>query len=102
MGPKLRPGPLAATWAPRGAAVAAGLAAALAHPPFGVLPGLLGYAVLLWLCDRAAPERPRRSAFLRGWLASVAYFAVSTWWIGEAFFVDAANQAWMAPFAVAG
>ena len=27
---------------------------------------------------------------------------VSTWWIGEAFFVDAAEQGWMAPFAVAG
>ncbi len=57
---------------------------------------------MLWLCDQAGPERPRRSAFLRGWLAGVAYFSVSTWWIGEAFFVDAANQGWMAPFAVAG
>jgi apolipoprotein N-acyltransferase len=82
--------------------VVAGLAAAFAHPPFGVLPGLLGYAVMLWLCDRANAERPRRSAFLRGWLVGLAYFAVSTWWIGEAFFVDAKNQAWMAPFAVAG
>ena len=35
-------------------------------------------------------------------MAGVGYFAVSTWWVGEAFFVDAKDQAWMAPFAVAG
>ncbi|MEJ0065697.1 MAG: hypothetical protein WDM85_09865 [Caulobacteraceae bacterium] len=93
---------LARAWAPRGAAIAAGLVAAFAHPPFGFLPGLLGYAVMLWLCDHADPDRPLRSAFLRGWLAGLAYFAVSTWWIGEAFFVDAKDQGWMAPFAVAG
>jgi apolipoprotein N-acyltransferase len=66
-----------------------------------LLPGLLGYAAVLWLCDDAAPERRLRSAFFRAWLAGSAYFAVSTWWIGEAFFVDAQDQAWMAPFAVA-
>ena len=92
--------PFARTWGPRGAAVAAGLAAAFAHPPFGFLPGLLGYAVILWLVDQAEAERPLRSAFWRGWLAGVAYFAVSTWWVGEAFFVNAAEQGWMAPFAV--
>jgi apolipoprotein N-acyltransferase len=80
--------------------VAAGLAAAFAHPPFGFLPGLLGYAGILWLVDHADAARPLRSAFWRGWLAGLAYFAVSTWWIGEAFFVDAAEQGWMAPFAV--
>jgi apolipoprotein N-acyltransferase len=82
-------------------ALAAGIAAALAHPPFGLLPGLLGYALLLHLIDTAPGTRPLRSAFLRGWLAGLAYFAVGTWWIAEAFLVDAANQGWMAPFAVA-
>jgi len=94
-------GPRAAAWAARGGAVAAGLAAAFAQPPFGLLPGLLGYAALLWLSDHAAPARPIRSAFFRGWLTGVAYFTVSTWWIAEAFYVDAKDQAWMAPFAVA-
>jgi apolipoprotein N-acyltransferase len=89
-------------WLARGGALAAGLAAAFAHPPFGSLPGLLGYAALLWLCDHVDPARPRRSAFFRGWVTGAAYFTVSTWWIGEAFFVDAKDQAWMAPFAVAG
>ena len=87
-------------WAKRGAALAAGLAAALANPPFGLLAGLLGYAAILWLADHAEPTRPARSAFLRGWLAGAGYFAVSTWWVGEAFFVNAKEQGWMAPFAV--
>ena len=82
-------------------ALLAGLAAALAHPPFGVLPGLLGYAGLLHLLDDANETKPLRSAFWRGWLAGVGYFGLGTWWLGEAFMVDAANQGWMAPFAVA-
>jgi apolipoprotein N-acyltransferase len=77
-----------------------GVAAGLAHPPFGLLPGLLGYAGLLALLDRASPERPMRSAFWRGWCAAFGYFVVSTWWVGEAFLVDAAAHGWMAPFAV--
>jgi apolipoprotein N-acyltransferase len=93
--PKLTP------WRARGLALLAGLAAALAHPPFGILPGLLGYAVLLWLLDAVDGPRPLRSAFLRGWLTGLSYFGLSTWWIAEAFMVDAANQGWMAPFAVA-
>jgi apolipoprotein N-acyltransferase len=93
--PKLTP------WRARGVALLAGLAAALAHPPFGILPGLLGYAVLLWLLDAIDGPRPLRSAFLRGWLMGLSYFGLGTWWIAEAFMVDAANQGWMAPFAVA-
>lgn len=88
-------------WRARGLALAAGLAAALAHPPFGILPGLLGYAALMWLLDAVEGPRPLRSAFFRGWLAGLSYFGLGTWWIAEAFMVDAANQGWMAPFAVA-
>jgi apolipoprotein N-acyltransferase len=93
--PKLTP------WRARGVALLAGLAAALSHPPFGFLPGLLGYAVLLWLLDAIDGPRPLRSAFFRGWLMGLTYFGLGTWWIAEAFMVDAANQGWMAPFAVA-
>ncbi|WP_426010267.1 apolipoprotein N-acyltransferase [Caulobacter sp. DWR2-3-1b2] len=88
-------------WRARGLALLAGLAAALAHPPFGVLPGVLGYAVLLWLLDAIEGPRPLRAAFFRGWLMGLSYFGLGTWWIAEAFMVDAANQGWMAPFAVA-
>lgn len=82
-------------------ALAAGAAAALAHPPWGLLPGLLGYPLLLWLIDTADQARPLRSAFWRGWLAGLAYFGIGTWWIAEAFLVDIAAHGWMAPFAVA-
>jgi apolipoprotein N-acyltransferase len=87
-------------WLPRALAVGAGAMAALAHPPFGFLPGLAGYPLLLWLVDRADAGRPLRSSFLMGWLMGVAFFAISLWWVAEAFYVDAANQGWMAPFAV--
>ena len=91
---------LSPAWQARLIALAAGAAAALAHPPFGLLPGLLGYGVLMLLVDGAGGERPLRSAFLRGWLAGLAYFAIGTWWVAEAFLVDIAAHGWMAPFAV--
>ena len=78
----------------------AGGSAALAHPPFGILPGLLGYALLLHVLDATAGARPLRAAFARGWAAGAAYFLVSTWWVGEAFLVDVAAHGWQAPFAV--
>lgn len=87
-------------WKARLVAVLAGMAAAFAHPPFGVLVGLLAYGAIMLLVDWADQERPLRSAFLRGWLAGVGYFAVGTWWVAEAFFVDIAAHGWMAPFAV--
>jgi apolipoprotein N-acyltransferase len=78
-------------------AIFAGLLAGLAHPPFGFLPGLLGYALMLRLVEAPGP-RPLRQAFFRGWLAGLGYFAVSVWWIVEPFMVDAKDQGWMAPF----
>ncbi|CAN7468890.1 apolipoprotein N-acyltransferase [Phenylobacterium sp. LjRoot225] len=84
-------------WAQRGWALAAGLAAGLAHPPFGVLVGLLGYALMLRMVEAPA-ARPLRQAFFRGWLAGLGYFAVSVWWVVEPFMVDAKTQGWMAPF----
>ena len=86
-------------WPGRGLALVAGLAAGFAHPPFGVLPGLLGYALLLALIDAESP-RPLRSAVFRGWLGGVGYFAVAVHWITEPFMVDAKEQGWMAPFAL--
>ncbi|WP_372781427.1 apolipoprotein N-acyltransferase [Phenylobacterium sp.] len=86
-------------WPGRGLALLAGLAAGLAHPPFGVLPGVLGYALLLALIDADSP-RPLRSALFRGWLGGVGYFAAGVWWITEPFMVDAKEQGWMASFAL--
>jgi apolipoprotein N-acyltransferase len=79
----------------------AGLGAALAHPPFGILPGLLGYGLALHLIDQDTGARHRlRGGFWRGWLFGLAYFFVSTWWVGEAFLVDIEVYGWMAPIAV--
>jgi apolipoprotein N-acyltransferase len=53
----------------------------------------------------AAGRHRRPPAPALGLLARLAagpgYFGLGTWWIAEAFMVDAANQGWMAPFAVA-
>ena len=55
-------------------ALGAGQLAAFAHPPFGFVVGLLAYGGLMWLGDTA---RSSRSAFWRGWLCGLGYFAVS-------------------------
>jgi apolipoprotein N-acyltransferase len=86
-------------WPARALALGAGLAAGLAFPPFGFLPGILGYAVLLAVLDNDGPN-PLRAAFFRGWLFGLGYFAVAVHWITEPFFVDAKEQGWMAPFAL--
>lgn len=90
---------LTSPWIVRLAALAAGLVAGLAHPPFGFLPGLVAYAVMMRLGETEGP-RPLRSAFLRGWLSGLGYFAVGVWWVTEAFLVDAKTYGWMAPFAL--
>ncbi|ESQ90527.1 hypothetical protein ABAC460_08550 [Asticcacaulis sp. AC460] len=66
----------------------AGLLIGLAQPPFGFLPGLLGYAYMLWALDKHVGTRPLRQAFVMGWLAGSAYFLISCFWIVEAFLVD--------------
>ncbi len=75
--------------------LAAGILAALVHPPFGVLPGLVAYPLLMLLAERSGTVR---GAFWVGWLAGFGYFLVGCWWVAEAFLVNPA-QAWMAPFA---
>jgi apolipoprotein N-acyltransferase len=82
-------------------AFAGGAAAGLAHPPFGIWPGVFGFGLLLHALDAAPLGRPWRAAFARGWAAGFAYFLIGTWWVAEAFLVDAKTYAWMAPFAVA-
>ena len=76
-------------------ALLAGAGAALAHPPFDLLPGLLGYPLLMLLAERSTTVR---GGFWVGWLAGFAYFFIGCWWVAEAFLVNPA-QAWMAPFA---
>ena len=84
-------------WTARLVALVAGLLAAFAQPPWGFIPGMLGYGLMFLLADRAPNWR---SSFARSWQVGVAYFVVSLVWLAEPFQVDAKNQGWMAPFAV--
>lgn len=88
---------LARRWARIGLALAAGAGAALAHTPFGFLPGMLGYPLLMLLAERSGSGSVRGAVWM-GWLAGFAYFGIGCWWVAEAFLVNPA-QAWMAPFA---
>ncbi len=88
-------GALDGRWTRVGLALAAGIATALVHPPFGILPGLVGYPLLMLLSERSGSVR---GAFWMGWLAGFGYFGVGCWWVAEAFLVNP-DQAWMAPFA---
>ena len=88
-------GVLTNRWGRIALALLAGAGAALAHPPFGVLPGLLGYPQLMLLAERS---RKVKGGFWVGWLAGFSYFFIGCWWVAEAFLVNK-DQAWMAPFA---
>ncbi|MBX3482804.1 apolipoprotein N-acyltransferase [Phenylobacterium sp.] len=81
-------------------ALLGGLAAGVAHPPFGMILGLLGYSLILLRLETIQGPKPLRAAFGLGWLAGLGYFGVSTWWIGEPFLVDSRTYGWMAPFAI--
>jgi len=83
------------------AAVAAlifGLLAALGQAPWGLwflaVPGYAGVVLVI------ANARGGRAAFLWGWLAGLAHFALCLSWIVEPFLVDAERHGWMAPFAL--
>ena len=81
--------------------VIAGVMAASAQPPWGFLPGLLGFGVLMRQIDRLGNPWRLKGAFGLGWLAGVGYFVPSLVWLAQPFQVDADAQGWMAPFAVA-
>jgi apolipoprotein N-acyltransferase len=81
---------------PRMLAALSGLLIALAQPPFGFLPGLLGYGLLLYALECHLGDWPKRTAFFMGWLAGFGYFFISCFWVAEAFLVDAETYGWMA------
>lgn len=77
-----------------------GALAALALPPFYLLPLLIvGFTGLLWLLDRPT-GRWRRGATV--WFFAWGHFILGLYWIGEAFFVDAEKFAALVPFPVLG
>lgn len=87
-------------WLRRVLALIIGVVAATALPPFYFLPGLwIGFSGLLFLCATAGHWR--RAAF-EGWIFGLGWFGTGLYWIGYAFLVDAAQHAFLMPFAVIG
>jgi apolipoprotein N-acyltransferase len=77
-----------------------GASTALALPPVYIVPLMVPAVVgLLWL---AGGTTRVRGAFWVGWAFGLGHFTAGLYWIGIAFFVDAARHAWMMPFAVLG
>jgi len=88
-------------------ALACGAASALAFPPFNAFPVLwVTMPVFVWLIDGS--ESVETAGFVRrllpaaavGWVFGFGFFLAGLWWIGAAFLVDAAEFAWLLPFAV--
>jgi apolipoprotein N-acyltransferase len=81
-------------------ALAAGLLASLALPPLYLVFFLLpAFVLLLWLS--AGARSPGLAAWI-GWLFGVGYFTAGLYWVGIAFFVDAARFGLVMPLAVGG
>ena len=112
-------------WRRRGLALAAGVLATLALPPFHVVPVLaVSFTTLAWLALGAgrAGESPRAlndaalsgggpadrrakniiAAFAAGWWFGAGFFAAGLYWLSNALLVDAARFGWMIPFAIGG
>lgn len=96
-------------WRRLAVAVIAGMLAALAMPPLGLLPALgLALPVAVWLLDGATEGpgrfawRTLRAAFAIGWAFGFGFFLAGLWWIGAAFTVETDEFFWLMPFGVLG
>ena len=87
-------------WGQAGLCAVCGILTALAHPPFGVIGGIMAYGLWLWGLGRDLGPHPLRRAFILSWIAGFFYFLIGCFWVAEAFLVDAGTYGWMAPFAV--
>jgi apolipoprotein N-acyltransferase len=78
--------------------VLAGAVTGLGQVPWGLWPlTLAGLVLMLGLFPALAGWR---AAFWRGWAFGAGYFGLTLHWIVNPFYVDAARDGWMAPFAV--
>lgn len=85
-------------WRRAGLSFVAGVVAAAALPPVHAVPALLlAFPCLVWLID-SSPTR--RRAFMDGWWFGFGHFVAGLYWIGFSLLVDAAQFAWLLPFAV--
>jgi apolipoprotein N-acyltransferase len=87
-------------WRRYGLAALLGVAAALALPPFHVLPLLwVAFPVLLWQIEGCATKR---QAFALGWSFGFGFLVAGLYWIANALTVDTARFWWLLPLAAAG
>ena len=78
--------------------VVAGAVAGLGQAPWGVWPLTLAGLVVMLALFGALPGW--KAAFWRGWAFGAGYFGLTLHWIVNPFYVDAARDGWMAPFAL--
>lgn len=76
---------------------AAGAFGVLAHAPFHFQPALIAaYCVLVWALDGARRTRaPVKAGFGRAWVFASGQFLAGTWWVANAFLVQAEDYAWL-------
>lgn len=84
--------------------MALGASAALALPPFHIIPALLiAFPGLIWILEGHDVEPlPVRRALLTGFWFGLGHFFLGLHWIVEPMLVDPARTAWMIPFAWPG
>jgi apolipoprotein N-acyltransferase len=80
-------------------ALALGVVAVGAMPPFNLLPLLIPSLGGLFLLHRHANVR---EAFGLGWLWGMGFFVPCLYWVALSMFVDIGQFWWMVPFAVLG
>ena len=84
------------------ACMALGAISALALPPVDAWPVLfVTVPLLLLVLEVEAPSSLLRRLIL-GWVLGFGYLLAALHWIAFAFFVDAARDLWMMPFALGG
>ncbi|MEL7081218.1 MAG: apolipoprotein N-acyltransferase [Pseudomonadota bacterium] len=85
-------------WGKDALALGVGAVGSFGLAPYGFAPLMVLSMFLSFLLFESV-RRPQ-SAFRLGWVLGFAYFGLSLSWIIEPFQVDAAQHAWMAPFAL--
>lgn len=75
----------------------AGAFGVLAHAPFHIQPALIAaYCALVWSLDAARRTRaPVKAGFMRAWSFGAGQFLAGTWWVANAFLVQAEDYLWL-------
>lgn len=85
-------------WRRAAAGLALGALSAAALPPVYATPALvIAFPGLIWLIEGAANWK---RAFRDGWWFGFGHFIGGLYWVANALLVDAAQWAWLIPFAV--